>query len=911
MHNAGQIASVMTLHLSIVVDFTYMLLDCSEGGFLKSLGKSIVLNKTLQIMAVALITGLLFYYAVTRILIFDMENSLIRFANQGAATVSGYVNGRLSETRSIAANTIISNTALPIEQRLDELRKQLRLDGYRRLSIADTNGNSITTDGVRLNILDRSYYQRALAGESVISDPFKSRVDGSMVITFAVPIYNEDIIAGVLYATYDAEVISTITDQIKLSDSGYTFIINKQGNIIAHKDRMLVYALENDIVNSAEQYELGKLAELEQRMIAGESGTGEYDYNGEKRYMGFCPIEDTEWSIAVTAPKSAVFSKLNIVSIILLILILTASFVITFIIFRTRLLKIDLLRQQVNTYRIADFTNLIAFTVKRDGTILTSNRYAEDLLLYFDKYGTGKVENIFELLSEEDKNLLTGSVCNANNNESNVSFELALSRGDSRTIHVYCNAIDDKDKDGTIEILGIDITQRVMQENILQDSFEELTVVYDELAATEETIRQLAYKDQLTDLPNRAALFNEVEKVIAGLGEAEKCALLYLDMDNFKYINDSFSHSIGDMLLVEIGRRLKDTFVDNEMVARFEGDEFVVFIKRINSVEELNTKITKAMRMFEEPFSVMRNHFHVSASCGICIYPDHASSIEEMMKTSDVAMYHAKKVGKNTHIMFRQEMNDEFAERIEMENGLRRAIENDEFILYYQPQVDLATGRIVSFEALLRWVHSERGIISPLKFISVAEETGLIVQIGKWVLKTACDFIVKLNNRTGKEYSISVNISVVQLMQADFVSMVVDTLTSSGLAPSLLELEITESKLVETVDINLKKLHELRESGVRFSIDDFGKGFSSLSYLKQLPVNTLKIDKCFVDDIPDNDNSMIESIIHIGHKRNLLVVAEGVEKKEQLEYLAKHKCDMVQGYYCSKPVPEEDIKEIL
>ncbi|NLK87536.1 MAG: EAL domain-containing protein [Clostridiaceae bacterium] len=307
----------------------------------------------------------------------------------------------------------------------------------------------------------------------------------------------------------------------------------------------------------------------------------------------------------------------------------------------------------------------------------------------------------------------------------------------------------------------------------------------------------------------------------------------------------------------------------------------------------------------------MRNHFHVSASCGICIYPDHASSIEEMMKSSDVAMYHAKKVGKNTHIMFRQEMNDEFTERIEMENGLRRAIENDEFILYYQPQVDLATDSIVSFEALLRWVHHENGIIPPLKFISVAEETGLIVQIGKWVLKTACEFIVNLNRRYGKEYGISVNISVIQLMQADFVSTVVDTLTNTGLAPSLLELEITESKLVETVDINLKKLHELREIGVRFSIDDFGKGFSSLSYLKQLPVSTLKIDKCFVDDIPDNDHSMIESIIHIGHKRNLVVVAEGVEKKEQLEYLAKHKCDMVQGYYCSKPVPEEEIKEML
>ncbi len=862
-------------------------------------------------MAIALITGLLFYYAVTRILVFDMENSLIRYANQGAATVSSYVQGRLSETRSIAANSIISDTSLPIEQRLDELRQQLRLDKYRRLSIADTNGKSITTDGVELNILDRVYYKRAMAGESVVSDPFKSRVDGSMVITFAVPIYNEGETAGVLYATYDADVISTITDQIQLNDSGYTFIINGQGNIIAHKNRQLVYDVENEIQNSSEIEELDMLAGLEKRMIAGESGTGEYIYNGEKRFMGFCPIENTDWSIAVTAPKNEVFSKLNIVFVILLVFILTMSFIIAFIMSRTRLLKIDLQRQQVNTYRIADFTNLIAFSIKRDGTILSSNRYAEDILLYFDKYGPNKVRNLFELLSEDDKKTLMGSIGNVSANDSNISFEFALSRGDSKIIHIYCNAIEDKDTEGIVEILGIDITQRVIQENILQDSFEELTVVYDELAATEETIRQLAYKDQLTGLPNRAALFNEVGKVISSLGEADKCALLYLDMDNFKYINDSFSHSIGDMLLVEIGRRIRDTFKDNEMIARFEGDEFVVFIRKIFSIEDLNTKITMAMKMFEEPFNVMRNHFHVSASCGICIYPDHASSIEDMMKSSDVAMYHAKKEGKNTHIMFRQEMNDEFAERIEMENGLRRAIENEEFILYYQPQVDLMSRSIVSFEALLRWVHPERGIVSPLKFISVAEETGLIVQIGRWVLKTACEFIVNLNKRSGKEYCISVNISVVQLMQADFVSMVGETLKNTGIAPSLLELEITESKLVETVDINLQKLHELRKMGVRFSIDDFGKGFSSLSYLKQLPVNTLKIDKCFVDDIPDNDNSMIESIIHIGHKRNLLVVAEGVEKKEQFEYLVKHKCDMVQGYYCSKPVSEEDVKGIL
>ena len=840
-----------------------------------------------------------------------MENSLIRFANQGAATVSTYVEGRLSETRSVAASSIVSDTGLPIEKRLEELEKQLPLDRYKRLSISDLEGNSIATDGFRLNVKDREYFQNALKGKSSVSDPIKSRADGTMVLVFAAPIYDDGVLSGVLYTTYDADILSTITDEIKLSDGGYSFIINEVGNIVAHKNRRLVYDIENETMNSLSDPENEKLVALEKTMIAGGSGTGEYDYNGEKRYMGFCPIDGTAWSIAVTAPKSAVFSKLNIVFAILFIVISAVSFIIAFIMSRSRRLEKDLLRQQVKSYRVADFTNLIALTIKRDGTILTANRNAEDSLVYFDKYGATKVQNVFELLSEKDVELLRSAFAEGQGHNNNTSFDLALCRGDSKVIHIYCNAIEDKDNDGVVEILGIDISKRVSQENTLQDSFEELTAVYDELAATEETIRQLAYRDQLTSLPNRAALFNEVGKVLAGIGEAKKCALLYLDLDNFKYINDFFSHTMGDMLLVEIGRRLKGVFNDNEMVARFEGDEFAVFIRRIDSMEDLDNKVTKAMSVFQEPFNVMRNHFHVSASCGICIYPDHATTIEDMMKSSDVAMYHAKKEGKNMHIMFRQEMNDEYAERIEMENGLRRAIENEEFVLHYQPQVDLTTGKIVSFEALLRWVHSERGLIQPLRFISVAEETGLIVQIGKWVMKTACEFIVNLNNRHNKKFGISVNISVIQLMQTDFVNMVEDILKSTGLEPSLLELEITESKLVETVDINLRKLHELKSIGVRFSIDDFGKGFSSLSYLKQLPINTIKIDKCFVDDIPENDNSLIESIIHIGHKRNLLVVAEGVEKKEQFEYLAMHNCDMVQGYYCSRPIPEEGIQNII
>ena len=863
----------------------------------------------MQLAAIALIAGFILYYAVTRILIREAENSLIRFSEQGAATISEFVNGRLSEVRSMAENSIIRNSSLPIGQRLDELRAQLRLDSYRRLSLADLEGNAVSTDGIALNVYDREYFQDALNGKPSVSDPFTSRADGSIVIVFAVPVYESGEVTGVLYATYDADVISRIADNIKLSDRGYTFILNKKGDIIAHKDRELVYRRANNIAEN--RPELSRLVELEKKMIAGEKGAGEYYYDGEKWYMGFSTIESTGWSIAVAAPREDVFRQLNTVSAILLVLILAASFIIAYIMSRSTMLKEDLQRQQVNSHRIADFTNLIAMTVRTDGTILTTNRYAEDLLLYFDKYGEEKVSNIFDLISDSDRHMLENAIGATRERDSSTSFDLALSRGDSKIVHIYCCAITEKENADIVEIIGIDITDRVMQENILQDSFEELTVVYDELAANEEKIRQLAFKDQLTGLSNRTELIDEMEKVLSESGVGDRCALLYLDIDNFKMINDSFSHTIGDMLLVEIGKRLRDAFTDNELVARFEGDEFVIFIRKFGSTDELNAKISTAMGIFDEPFNVMRNTFHISASCGICVYPDQVGSVEEMLKSSDVAMHHAKKEGKNTHVMFRKEMNDELVERMEMETGLRNALANNEFILFYQPQVDIATGEIVSFEALLRWIHPEKGMIQPLKFISVAEESGLIVQIGKWVLKTACEFIIRLNDRTSKKYGISVNISVVQLMQADFVDMVREILESTGLEPSLLELEITESKLVETVDMNLRKIHELRDLGVRFSIDDFGKGFSSLSYLKQLPVNTLKIDKCFVDDIPDNDNSMIESIIHIGHKRNLVVVAEGVEKKEQAEYLAKHRCDMMQGYYYSKPVPEEEVQKLI
>ncbi len=871
----------------------------------------LIIKHMLQVVGIALAAGLIMYFAVTRILIDDLTNSLIRFAQQGATTVEAYVSGRISEAKSIAANSIINNTKLPLEQRLEELKKQLKLDIFMRLSIVDPEGHSVTTDGSRLNISDREYFIEAMKGNSFVTDPFMSRVDGTMIIIFSVPILNDNEVVGVLNTIYDADVLSLMTDRIKLNDSGSTYILNDHGVIIANDNRALVYNRTNDIENAKVNPDLSQLARLEEKMIAGQKGTGEYRYNGVAKYMGYCPVGDTGWSIAVTSSKREVFSQLNSVSAVLAALIIVASFIIAFVFSRSRVLATDLKNQKISTLRIAEFMNMLAITIKHDGTIMTLNRHAEECLLYYSQYASGNIRNIYELLSEEDKSKLRGIIFGLNGDAGGESFELALRYGDSRVIFVYCSIVTDKEDNDLLEIQGIDISKRVEQENKLQKSFMELTQVYGELAASEDRIRQLAYRDTLTGLPNRTALYDIVNKVLRQLDNSDKCALIYLDMDNFKYVNDSFGHLSGDLLLEEIGSRLRSAIPPDDTVARFEGDEFVIFIHKFRTIDEIISRVDTVTRIFSEPFKIMKNSLHVSVSSGISIYPQHAATAEELIKSSDVAMYRAKKDGKNKHIIFRHEMDEDFSERIDMENGLRRAIENEEFLLHYQPQLDLKTGKIIGFEALIRWMRPDYGLIAPLKFIGLAEETGLIVDIGRWVLETACKFMKELNDTTNSSYKVSVNISVIQLMQGDFVSMVKEVLEMTGLAPRFLDLELTESKLLEMVELNMQKLIELRKFGVQISIDDFGKGFSSLSYLKQLPLDSLKIDKSFVDDIPENDNSMIESIIHIGHQRNLVVVAEGVEKLEQVEFLSHYKCDRVQGFYFAKPVPEHEVRKLL
>ena len=434
-----------------------------------------------------------------------------------------------------------------------------------------------------------------------------------------------------------------------------------------------------------------------------------------------------------------------------------------------------------------------------------------------------------------------------------------------------------------------------------------------ERVAAQERIRQLAYFDSLTNLPNRRLLQDRAEQALASAErEGEQVALLFVDLDHFKTINDSLGHTAGDLLLVEVAQRLQSCVRRMDTVARLGGDEFVVLLTDI-TIEGATEVARKLIYRVARPYQIENHELGVTPSVGISVFPQDGRDFESLLKHADTAMYRAKESGRNGYQFFASEMNVAALERLVLENSLRQGIERGEFVLHYQPQIDMASGRIVGAEALVRWRHPQLGLVPPGKFIPVAEVSGLIVMIGEWVLSEACR-----QNRAWQEAGlpairVAVNISAVQFRSGRIENNVAAVLADTGLSPELLELELTEGIVMVGADATVETLQRISDMGVKLAIDDFGTGYSSLSYLKRFPIDRLKIDQSFVRDIvTDTDDWAISSaIISMGHSLRLLVIAEGVEHVEQLEMLRRQGCDEVQGYHFSVPLPADDFAVLL
>jgi len=423
----------------------------------------------------------------------------------------------------------------------------------------------------------------------------------------------------------------------------------------------------------------------------------------------------------------------------------------------------------------------------------------------------------------------------------------------------------------------------------------------------QEQLEHQANYDMLTGLPNRSLLRDRLKQAVFAQRTARSVAVVFIDLDHFKFVNDSLGHDTGDELLKLVAERLNSAVRDGDTVSRLGGDEFILILNDQPGPERIFHAMQRIIDNLAEPIVIDGHELFVTCSAGISIYPQDGNDVETLLKNADTAMYRAKDHGRNNFQFYTAEMNERVNERLAVENSLRRAIERNEFLLHYQPRIDLASGMIVGMEALLRWQHPEWGLVAPDRFIPLAEEIGLIVPIGEWVLRTACAQNCAWQDAGLPPVTVSVNLSARQFKQEDLPKSVARILGETRLRAEYLEMELTESMVLHNAEAAIQTLKQLKALGVQLSIDDFGTGYSSLSYLTSLPIDGLKIDQSFVRSITQSGNGngtvLARAIISLGHSLSLRVIAEGVENDEQLKFLEQYRCDEVQGFHFSKPLP--------
>ena len=455
---------------------------------------------------------------------------------------------------------------------------------------------------------------------------------------------------------------------------------------------------------------------------------------------------------------------------------------------------------------------------------------------------------------------------------------------------------------------------------------------FNALKRQEDRLRYLAYFDPLTNLPNRRSFTDQLTRILKQARRHEKnAALLFIDLDNFKRINDSIGHGRGDKLLVEIARRLTMELRQEDAItymaeteagraepdgsaeiARLGGDEFTVVLSDIDNVADVEMVARRLLRGLSEPIPLQTHKPVVTPSIGIAIFPVDGADPDTLTRNADTAMYAAKAQGRSCFRFYNEKMNAMAVEHLKLEEELRDAISNESLVLFYQPQVKSSTSQIVSMEALVRWPHPTRGMVMPGVFIDMAERTGLIADLGNWVMREAARQSAEWEAQGIGDFRVSVNLSSLQFNQPNFVDWVQQFLNESGMNPERLEFELTESAIMTDAEVNIERLTALKELGIELAVDDFGTGYSSLSYLKQFPIDTLKIDQSFVSDMASPDSGgIIDAIIALAHTLGMQVIAEGVETEAQAQYLIERDCDLLQGYYYSHPVPGSDIPTLM
>jgi diguanylate cyclase (GGDEF)-like protein/PAS domain S-box-containing protein len=536
-----------------------------------------------------------------------------------------------------------------------------------------------------------------------------------------------------------------------------------------------------------------------------------------------------------------------------------------------------------------DNANDLISCIAPDGKILFMNNAMRRSLGYSGGLPGSGI--FYDLISKDTKGIAAQELCSILSGKKVEAFELSFLGADDQEIWVEGN-LTCNFRDG-VPLLFWGIWRDVTEKK-----------------RSQERLFTLAHNDNLTGLPNRILFRDRLKQAIAHAHRTKRSvALLFLDLDRFKVINDSLGHPVGDRLLQAVARALLAKVREVDTVARFGGDEFTIVLGDLEQASDAELVSKKILDALHKPFMIDNHELFALGSIGISLFPDHGEDIDTLIKKADIAMYESKELGGDRFTLYDAAMDEHSHKRLLLENSLRKALSRDELSLVYQPKVDILTGQITAMEALLRWNHPEFGIIYPDDFIPLAEETGLILAIGEWVLDRACRQNMEWQQQGVPPMRVAVNFSGYQLQQADFIDRLEQTVLATGMPFDLLEVEITESVIMQNPDFTIQVLNDVQGKGVHISVDDFGTGYSSLAHLKRFSVNTLKIDKSFVKDVESNqtDAAITSAIIAMGNSMKLRVIAEGVETEGQYTFLQEALCDEIQGYLISKPIPPEKV----
>jgi diguanylate cyclase (GGDEF)-like protein len=468
-------------------------------------------------------------------------------------------------------------------------------------------------------------------------------------------------------------------------------------------------------------------------------------------------------------------------------------------------------------------------------------------------------------------------------------------------------AIDKIDPDSPDEnLLPVSNAHKDDELGLVTSKFNQILIQFSQ---TQSKLRKMATRDPLTGLPNRTLLLETIAVTIQRSRVHKRSfALMFIDLDRFKNINDSLGHALGDQFLARIARILERVVGDKGTVSRLGGDEFVILADTVHSPDQAADFVDKLLVQLNVPIQLNEHAIHPAASIGISIYPEDGNSAEDLIRHADIAMYSAKAAGSNQWAFFKQQMTERAAVRLRTEASLHDALKNNEFLLYFQPKLDLQTGKVTGCEALIRWQKDGR-LISPMSFIPVAEETGIIIPIGRWVIEQSCKTLREWQKKYHFAIPIAINVASQQFADASLVSDIKQMALRYQIQPELLEIEITETSLMNDIELAINKLEQLKSAGFGIAVDDFGTGYSSLSYLRHLPITTMKIDRCFVSDLPE-DSAIASTILMLGKQLNLTIVAEGIENELQLDWLKENQCQIGQGFYFSQPLPQAEFETL-